>query len=125
VAAAAALHILLAELGRAGFEDLVLAVEGGLAVVAGAAEIPLHDVGRLDPGFTRLHGKADIHVAEPAAELTPVDPMLEDHRVETSLGRIIVNHHVPVLEREGTFLLDATLRKGDAGETEDYHRNNE
>jgi len=32
---------------------------------------------RVDAGGLRLHGKADIYMADPAGELRPVHPMIE------------------------------------------------
>jgi hypothetical protein len=54
-----------------------LSPEHLVSIMTGAAVEAFAICGRRDAGGLGLHGKTDIHMAEPAGELGPVKPVIE------------------------------------------------
>jgi len=63
-----------------------------LPIMAGAAMETFAVRAGSDAGGLRLHGKADIYMAEPAGELRPVQPMIKYDGTGPSRGIIVKNY---------------------------------
>ena len=95
VAPVAPFQVFLGVFRRARLEDLPVPV-GHLAVVAGAAVVPLHVVRRLDPRGVGLHREPDVHVAQAAGVLGPVEPVVELDRGKPAPRREVLDDDPPV-----------------------------
>src|ERR1039457_4940846 len=73
-------------------------LEHSLPIMAGAAMETFAVRLRIDAGRLRLHGKADIYMANPAGKFRPVQPMIEYHGARLSPG-VIVKNHLAILGR--------------------------
>src|ERR1019366_8694784 len=73
-------------------------LEHPLAIMASAAMKPFAVRARTDAGGVRLHGKADIYMAETAGELGAVKPMIKYDGTGPSRG-VIVKNHLAILRR--------------------------
>jgi hypothetical protein len=96
-----------------------------LSVVASATVVPAGIVGGSDTGAARLHGKTDVHMADPAAEFCPMNPVLEDDRHGIRLLRVVVDNHAAIFVREWPSLLGSYLSNGWTAENRNQRQSKE
>jgi len=91
----AALTLLVLNRIGAGGKDW-LTLEYPLSIVA-CTTMETFTVGTgTDAGGLRLHGKAYIHMADPAGELGAVKPMVKHDRPRSARGIVVKNHFAKV-----------------------------